>query len=265
MKGFIDAHSHIHFKKNFEDVSEVIQRAEDAGVVAQILIGCNVKDSDDAFEFVKSHPEKNFWCTLGVHPHDSNQLNVQVLDKFERLIKEEQQGEKRIVAIGEIGLDYNRNFQSEDMQKNAFREQLELAKKLDVPVIIHERDAWDDVMQMLEEAGVKKVVIHSFTGGYKEAMQCVERGYYVSFSGMLTYPKNEAMREAANVVPDDKFLIETDCPYLPPQPYRGQRNEPAYVVEVAKELAKIWNVSTEEVGESAIRNVEALFGVNMSS
>lgn len=263
MKGFIDAHSHIHFKKDFPDVSEVISRAKEAGVIGQILIGCNVKDSSDAYEFVKTHKGNNFWCALGVHPHDSNQLNVQVLQNFERLIKEELEGDGRIVAIGEIGLDYNRNFQSEDIQKNAFREQLELAKKLDVPVIIHERDAWKDVTAILREAGNKKVVIHSFTGGYKEAMHCLEMGYYISFSGMLTYPKNEEIREAANVVPDDKFFIETDCPYLPPQPYRGQRNEPAYVVEVAKELARIWNVSTDEVGERTIRNAETLFGVKL--
>ena len=262
----IDAHSHIHFKEHFSDVDAVIERAEQAGVKGQILIGCNVKDSNDVVNFVKSrrenHGQENFACAIGVHPHDSIQLTVEVLKSFEDLVNDENQGGvKTIVAIGEIGLDYFRNFQSEDIQKNAFMEQLKLAKKLDLPVVIHERDAWVETMELLAEAGNKKVVLHSFTGGLKEAQECIERGYYISFSGMLTYPKNDHLRDVTRIVPLDKFMVETDCPYLPPQIYRGQRNEPAYVVAVAKQIAKIKQTSVEDIAYSTSCNAEALFGL----
>jgi len=265
----IDAHSHIHFKEHFSDVDAVIERAEQAGVKGQILIGCNVKDSNDVVDFVKSrrenHGQGNFACAIGVHPHDSIQLTVEVLKSFEDLVnKENAGGIKTIAAIGEIGLDYFRNFQSEDIQKNAFMEQLKLAKKLDLPVVIHERNAWVETMELLAEAGNKKVVLHSFTGGFKEAQECVDRGYFISFSGMLTYPKNDHLRDVTRIVPLDKFMVETDCPYLPPQIFRGQRNEPAYVVETAKEFARVNDMEFEEVCKLSTANVEAFFGVRFS-
>jgi len=261
----IDSHSHIHFDKNFPDQEAVIKRADAAGVKGQILVGCNIKDSDCALKFVKQYrqrmPDYGLWSTLGVHPHDSNQLTDGVLMDFEKLVEEENREKRTIVAIGEIGLDYNRNFQSEDIQKNAFKAQLELAKKLDLPVVIHERDAWEDTMQILGESGVQKVVLHSFTGGLKEAQECIDRGYYLSFSGMLTYPKNEHLRDVTRIVPLDKFFVETDCPYLPPQQYRGQRNEPANVVEVAKEFAKVNEMEYEEVAGHVLDNTADFFKI----
>lgn len=284
----IDAHSHIHFKEHFPDVDEVILRAEKTGVTGQVLIGCNVNDSRDVVDFVKlrreSYGNKNFWAVIGVHPHDSNQLTDEVLAGFEKMVDEENGGfaigngvtaiesgvlgrgvearGKIIIGIGEIGLDYFRNFQSEDIQKNAFLEQLKLAKKLDLPVVIHERDAWIDTMEILKKAGNKKVVLHSFTGGPKQARECLERGYYISFSGMLTYPKNEHLREAACLASADRLMVETDCPYLPPQIYRGQRNEPAYVVETAKELARIKKTSFKEAADITTQNVKAFFRID---
>lgn len=259
----IDTHSHIHFKKYFPSPDEVIATAIKAGVEGQILIGCNVKDSFSALEIVKARPDKKLWCSLGVHPHDSNQLTAEVLEKFEQTIRGENQNGKRIVALGEIGLDYNRNFQSEDIQKNAFMEQLKLAKKLDLPVVIHERDAWEDTMEVLSRAGNTRVVLHSFSGGLKEAQQCIERGYYISFSGMITYPKNDHLRDVARIVPLDKALVETDCPYLPPQQFRGSRNEPAYVVETAKELAKHFDTDYEGICELTTKNAVACFGITL--
>lgn len=268
----IDAHSHIHFNEHFPDVDAVIARAEEAGVIGQILIGCNVKDSYDVVEFVKlrrhSHGNNNFRCAIGVHPHDSVLLNEEVLRDFEKLIHKENSvevlGELPIVAIGEIGLDYFRNLQAEDIQKNAFTEQLKLAKKLDLPVVIHQRDAWKDTMAILDKVGNKKVVLHSFTGGIEEAGECIERGYYISFSGMLTYPKNDHLRNVARMVPRDKFMVETDCPYLPPQIYRGQRNEPAFVVEMAKEFARVNDMNYEEAARLAMENTMKFFGADFS-
>ena len=259
----IDTHSHIHFKKYFPSPDEVIANAEKAGVKGQILVGCDVRDSFTALEIVKSRPDKKLWCTLGVHPHDSNQLTAGILKKFEQTILEENQNGRKIVAIGEIGLDYNRNFQSEDIQKNAFFEQLGLAKKLDLTAVIHERDAWDETMEILARAGNTKVVLHSFSGGLNEAQQCIERGYYISFSGMLTYSKNDHLRDVARIVPLDKALVETDCPYLPPQQYRGSRNEPAYVVETAKELAKHFDTDYEGICELTTKNAGECFGIDL--
>lgn len=247
----------------------IIARAEDAGVIGQILIGCNASDSNDVVDFVKSrrqnHYQDHFFCAIGVHPHDSIQLTDEVLGSFEDLVnKENGGGVKTIVAIGEIGLDYFRNLQTEDIQKNAFAEQLKLAKKLDLPVVIHQRDAWVDTMAILAKVGNIKVVLHSFTGGINEARECIERGFMISFSGMLTYPKNDHLREVARMVPRDKFMVETDCPYLPPQIYRGQRNEPAFVVETAKEFARLNEITFEEAARMATENTMKFFGVDFS-
>lgn len=265
----IDAHSHIHFGKDFSDYEGVILRAGTAGVKGQILVGCNIKDSLNAVSFAKRNmqfyqekSEGKFWCSIGIHPHDANQLTDQALMDFEKLIVEENNNTKLVVAIGEIGLDYNRNFQSEDIQKNAFTEQLEFAKKLDLPVIIHERDAWEDTMEILERSGHKKVVLHSFNRGLTEAQQAIERGYILSFSGMLTYPKNEQIRDVTRIVPLDKFFVETDCPYLPPQQFRGQRNEPAFVVETAKEFAKVNQMEFDEVARMSYENTVNFFGLD---
>lgn len=254
---FTDTHSHIHFAEAFPDVDEVISRAQEAQVKYQIIVGCTVKDSLEALDFVKKQGE-NFWSTLGVHPHHADEWNDQVAANFERLAREEE----KIVALGELGLDYFRNLQPKDLQHHAFREQLKLAKKLDIPVVIHIRDAWDDGLKVLKEVGNTKVILHCFTGEMNFARECWERGYHTSFSGIVTYPKNDYLREIAAEAPEGLLLIETDCPYLPAQPYRGKRNEPAYIVETARELAKARNVSREEIGQITTNNALQLFGIS---
>lgn len=254
---FTDTHSHIHFTEAFPDVDEVISRAQEAQVTHQVIVGCTVKDSFEALRFVKEHGE-NFWSTLGVHPHHADEWNDQVAVDFERLAREEE----KIVALGELGLDYFRNLQPKDLQHHAFREQLKLAKSLDIPVVIHIRDAWDDGLKVLKEIGNTKVILHCFTGEMKYARECWERGYHTSFSGIVTYPKNDYLREIAEEAPEGLILIETDCPYLPAQPYRGKRNEPAYIVETAGELAKARNVSLEEIGKITTHNALQLFGLS---
>ena len=168
---------------------------------------------------------------------------------------------KPIVAIGEIGLDYFRNLQPKEVQEKAFRKQLLLAKELGLAVVVHVRDAWDDALKILEETGNAKVVLHCFTGQMDHAKICIERGYYLSFSGVLTYPKNEYLREVARVATTEQILIETDCPYLPPQIMRGKRNEPAFVVETARCLADARGVSLEEIGSITTQNAVKVFGV----
>lgn len=253
---FTDTHSHIHFSKEFPDVEELIDRAEKAQVDHQIIVGCTPGDSYDALEFVKAHPGKNMWSTLGVHPHSANLLTEEVEQKFRSLVL----SEPKIVALGELGLDYYRNLQPKDVQIEAFRRQLKLAKELGKAVVVHVREAWEDAMKILGEVGNTKVILHCFTGDMAIAQECWERGYYLSFSGVVTYPKNGYLRDIAMVVPLEQILIETDCPYLTPQPYRGKRNEPAYVVETAKVLAGLKGMSLEVFAVQTTKNAKKIFG-----
>lgn len=255
--GFIDTHSHIHFENEFPDVLEILKRAKAAKVTQQMIVGCTPKDSLEAVDFVRKHSDYALWATLGVHPHNANELTDEVLERFRVLL----QTEKKIKAIGEIGLDYFRNFQSHDVQQNAFRRQLNLAKEFDLAVVIHVRDAFEDTLKILEEEKPGKVVLHCFSGDLAIAERCWEFGYYTSLSGVLTYPKNEYLREVARSAPRDKVVLETDCPYLTPQVFRGKRNEPAFVVETAKVLANIWNVSLDEAGRITTQNAMKVFGL----
>ncbi len=254
---FIDTHSHIHFRKEFPDVEEILARAKLAGVSRQIIVGCTVKDSYEALEFVKAHKDFSLWATLGVHPHNANDWNDEISERFRLTV----QHEKKVVALGEMGLDYFRNFQPKDVQEKAFREQLLLAKDLDLPVVVHVRDAWEDALNILHESGNTKVILHCFTGELQYAKTCWERGYHTSFSGVLTYPKNEYLREVARQAPAENILLETDCPYLTPQVLRGKRNEPAFMVETAKVLAEARGVKLEKIGEQTTSNALKLFGV----
>jgi TatD DNase family protein len=254
---FTDSHSHIQFRKDFPDVENVIGRAEAAGVTRQIIVGCSPKDSRDGVDFVKKYSGKNFWAAVGVHPHESNLLTDEVIEEFRTFVK----GENKVVAIGEIGLDFYRNLQPVVVQERAFRAQLRLAKELDVPAIIHVRDAWEEAIAVLNEEGNKKVVLHCFSGNFTQAYDCWQKGFYLSFAGVLTYPKNEQLRDIALAVPDSQILIETDCPYLTPQPFRGKRNEPAYVIETAKTLAELKGMTLEEAGRVTTENTIRLFGL----
>lgn len=254
---FIDTHSHIHFRKEFPDFPDVLARAKVAGVGRQIIVGCTVKDSLLALEFVKEHLDFSLWSTLGVHPHNADQLTDEVLEQFRGLAL----SEDKIVAVGEMGLDYFRNFRAREVQLEAFERQLLLAVELDLPVVVHVRDAWDDALDLLKRTANKKVVLHCFTGTMAHAETAWKTGYYTSFSGVITYPKNEELREVVKAAPADLMLLETDCPYLTPQPYRGKRNEPAYVVETAREVSDVRGVALEEVGELTTKNAVKLFGI----
>lgn len=254
---FTDTHSHIHFKNEFPDVEEIFSRALAAGVTRQIIVGCTVEDSYIALDFVKKHRDYRLWSTLGVHPHNANEWNSGIRDRFRTTVL----AEKKVVALGELGLDYFRNFQPKDVQIKAYREQLLLAKELDLPVVVHVRDAWDDALGILKETGNSKVILHCFTGQAEQARICWERGHHVSFSGVLTYPKNGYLRDVAKEAPKELMLIETDCPYLTPQVLRGKRNEPAFVVETAKVLAEARGVSLQLIGDQTTLNARKLFGI----
>jgi len=252
---FTDTHSHIHFAKEFPDIDAIIGRAEEAGVTSQIIVGCTVQDSLEAIEFVQKYGLHNFWSTLGVHPHYSEDWNEVIGAQFEKLVKTN----KKIVGLGEMGLDYFRNLQPKNVQEGAFRGQLRLAKKLDLAAVVHVREAWDDALKILEEEGNKRVILHCFSGDSAQAQICIDRGYFISFSGVVTYPKNGYLRDIAVSMPEDRILIETDCPYLTPQTYRGKRNEPAYIVETANVLADLRGVKLEQFADQSTQNARTIF------
>lgn len=258
----IDTHSHLHFVKEFPDRDEVLLRAEAAGVGKQVLVGTEMSDSVEAGKFVQAR-DGLVW-TVGVHPHEANQVTPGNLARLRDMLTgkgEFAEWKKLPVAIGEIGLDYFRNLQPVEVQKKAFQEQLELALELDLPVVIHIRDAYPDAMEILEESGNKKVVMHCFSGGMKEAEWAWERGFMTSFSGVVTYPKNLELQEVVRRAPAELFVVETDCPFLAPQVFRGKRNEPAFVAETAKFIAQLRGESLEVVAAQTTSNAEKFFGI----
>jgi len=256
---FTDSHSHIHFTPEFPDVADVIARAENNDVKRQVLVGCGPRDCFALPAFLNKYKEKDFWGSVGVHPHDADKVTEVMLKDFARLIDRAD----KIVAIGEIGLDYYRNLQPENIQKRAFITQLDFAKQLGMTVIIHVRDAWDDAFKILMDLKMEKVILHTYSGGMELAKKFWDKGYYMGISGVVTYPKNELLREIVAEAPMERLLLESDCPYLSPQRYRGQRNEPAYIVETANEIARVRNVDVEEVAQVTSSNTLSALGVGV--
>jgi len=258
---FVDSHAHIDGPEFDADREEVIQRAHNAGVPVILNVGTGDPHSgvfERAVEFGKKHP--SVYTAIGTHPHDASKYDQSAEDTIRRLIAT---GE-RIVAWGEIGLDFHYDNSPRDVQIEAFRKQLRAARELDLPVILHTRDAEDETIKILEEGYAdarRKGVFHCFTGTAKLAERALELGFMISFSGILTFKTAEDLRNTARLVPLDHLLIETDCPYLAPIPYRGKRNEPAYVVEVAKCLADLHGTDVEDIAKRTTQNFGSLFCV----
>ena len=251
---FIDTHSHLNFPDFSEDYPDVIARAKKAGIVAIINVGADLPTSKRAVELAQK--EDLCYATVGIHPTNTNNPKDEDYQKLEELAQK-----KKVVAVGEIGLDYFHNSIPKEIQKRSFEIQILLAKKLNLPVIIHNRDAHQDVLAILEEKEVKKGVMHCFSGDINLAKKVLSLGLHISFTGNLTYKKNEGLRAAAKEIPLKKLLLETDCPYLPPQSRRGIRNEPGFLVYTAEGLAKIKGISLEELGEITTNNARELFGI----
>ncbi|KKU80627.1 MAG: TatD family hydrolase [Candidatus Peregrinibacteria bacterium GW2011_GWA2_47_7] len=251
----IDIHAHLHVKDFDADRDSVITRALQAGVLKMINVGFDAEGNFHALNLAKKYDF--IWCTMGIHPHLASEWNEYVAKQIESAVKKEE----RIVALGEMGLDYFKNFQPPELQKKAFQEQLRLARKLDLPVIIHCRDAFEDCLKLIQEEEITKAVFHCFTGNLPVAKRLWEKGFYTSFTGIITYATAHELREVVTAVPEELFFIETDCPYLAPQKYRGQRNEPAYLREVAETIAAVKKMDLKEVEKNVERNVRGLFGI----
>ena len=256
---FVDSHAHIDGPEFDSDRDEVIQRARDAGVSAILNVGTG-DPHGGAFERALGLAEKHqdVYAAVGVHPHDARLFDDKAEQRLKNLIKQS----RRVIAWGEIGLDFHYDNSPREVQMKVFQRQLQLARGANLPVIIHTREAEAETIDLLksEWAGCGLPgVMHCFSGSLQLAQQAVELGLSISFSGIITFKKADDLRAVAKEVPLDRLLIETDCPFLAPVPYRGKRNEPAYVVEVARCLADLRELSLEETAKITSANFANLF------
>ena len=252
----VDTHTHIHDPRFDADREAVIKRARTTGVDVMITVGTDLATSRAAIALAKQH--SFIYATVGVHPHEVKDLTSEILAEL-RVLAEHH----RVVAYGEIGLDYYYDHSPRDIQRERFKDQLSIARTLDLPVVIHTRDAQEDTLAILKEDWKDRPgVFHCFTGNPAYATQALQLGFMVSFSGIVTFPKATELREAVRVVPLDRLLIETDCPYLAPIPHRGKRNEPSYLPAVAKTIAAEKSpTSLDEIARVSSDNAKRLFGI----
>jgi len=249
---YIDTHAHLMFDKFKADLAEVISRAKEAGVEKIINIGCDLKSCEQAVKMLQD--DEMFYATVGLHPYDSLDASEELMEKWEELIKDN----KRIVAVGECGLDYVKAKVSKEDQEKAFRMHLELAEKVHLPVVIHNREADDDCMEILDDYRVH-AVFHCYGGSAEFARKAWYKGYYTSFTGIITYPNAKELLEVIDEMPMDKFMIESDCPFLAPQSHRGERNEPSFIVEIAEKIAEVKNLNLHEIERISSENAMEFF------
>jgi TatD DNase family protein len=252
----IDTHAHISDVRFDNDREVVIQRAFDAGVVKLFEIACERRYWDKA---LKLSERNNIFISLGIHPVDTPKVTQQDYSKLQTLIQNE-----KCIAVGEFGLDYHYNSSDENIkiQKEALAKQLDIAFKYNKAVIIHCRDAYDDMIVFLKKyKNIQKGVIHCFSGNLDQSKVFIEMGFSLGIGGQITYKKSSGLKQIVSETNINKLLLETDCPYLTPQKYRGQRNEPSYVIEILKEIASIKNMLVEEVAQITTQNALQLFNV----
>ena len=251
----VDSHCHIDMPAFDDDRDAVMARAREAGVEAMLLIG-GVDEEAGHRRAVRVAEELKLPVSAGVHPHEARLATPAVYDELRGLARD-----KRIVAIGEIGLDFHYDHSPRDVQRDVFRAQVRLARELDLPVIVHTREADDETAALLEDEGATKGVIHCFTGGEDLARRALALGFCISFSGIVTFPRSEVIQRVARTVPLDRLLVETDAPFLAPPPHRGKRNEPAFVVEVVRFVARLRGETPEAIGAAALANFRRAFAV----
>ena len=253
----IDSHTHLDDLRYDTDRDNVLQRAQTAGIEAIVTIGCDLATSQAAVALAHAHP--NIFATIGVHPHEAKGIGEGWYESFRSLAQH-----PKVVAYGEIGLDYHYDHSPREIQRQRFREQIHLARELALPLVIHTREAQEDTVMILREEGAVDVggVFHCFSGDMWLAKDALDLGFYLSFSGVLTFKNATMLRDIAKTVPLDRLMVETDCPYLAPVPYRGKRNEPAYVQYVAETLAEIrGNGSVESVARATVENTKRVFRI----
>lgn len=255
MEKLIDVHAHLDDQMFFEDLEDVITRAEEEGIEKIITNGTNVSSSKRALEIAQTHA--NVFCAVGIHPEDTTGFCEKDLKLIEQLAQN-----KKVVAIGEIGLDYHFRADNKDLQKKVFVDQLKLGHKLNLPVIIHSRDAAGDMLEILKQNKhllERGAVLHCFSESVEIYREIQKLGLFISVGGVLTYKNAKKIVEVVEVCDRNKILLETDCPYLSPVPHRGERNEPKNVRYTAQKLAEIWGISEDEVARITTQNAQKLF------
>jgi TatD DNase family protein len=254
----IDSHAHIQGKEYAGEIDAVIARARQAGVETVIAVGGagDMSSNTEAVALADAFP--GVYATVGMHPHDAKDVGADELKKLKQLA-----AHPKVVAVGETGLDYYYDHSPREVQRRVFAEFIRLSRQTELPIVVHERDAAADVFELLRREGEGKLrgVIHCFTGDYAAACHYLDLGFYLSFTGIITFKNADALREVVRKVPLERLFVETDSPYLTPVPYRGRRNEPAYVRYVAETVGKIKETSLEEVARVTTENVRRLFGV----
>ena len=253
----IDSHSHIYGEEYAQDLVPMLDRAREAGVGTIMAVGADLGSSREACRLAEAYD--HIYCSVGIHPHDADGVTEQCYQAVRDLAL----SCRKVVAIGEIGLDFYRDRSSREAQEEVFRRFIRLARELSLPIIIHDRDAHDRIVAIMKEerAGEAGGVLHCFSGDLEMARECIEMGFQISIPGTLTYPSNEALREVVRGVKIEHLLIETDAPYLTPVPHRGKRNEPAFVRLVAEKIAELKGLSPEDVGRITSFNARRLFGI----
>jgi len=249
----IDSHCHLDDAQFDPDREAAIERARAAGVERLLAIGTGSgpPDLEAAIRLAESHPL--VYATIGVHPHDAAKAGAETWTRLTALA-----AHPKVLAIGEIGLDYHYDFSPRPVQAEVFAAQLAIAKAAGKPIVIHTREAWEDTLGVLRQSWQGGGIMHCFTGDTAQARQALDLGFHLSFGGVITFPKAENVREAARFAPEDRILVETDCPYLAPVPHRGRRNEPAFMVETVRRLAEARGVDPGDIAAATTRNFERL-------
>jgi len=253
---FIDTHAHLFFENFKEDVDEVIQRAKDNGVDFIVVPATDIKTAKEAIKLAEKYEQ--IYATVGIHPHDTKEWNESLLFEIEELAKH-----PKVVAIGEIGLDYYYDFSPQDQQIKAFKSQLDLATKLQLPVVIHNRDSDGDMMDIIQSycgTGLK-AQFHCYNGSLSDALEFMKMNHFISFTGNITFKKSDGLREILSHIDLNHLMLETDSPFMTPVPFRGKRNEPSYVSYVAQQVADVHKISMEEVGRITSLNAFRFFGI----
>ncbi len=249
----VDSHCHLDDPKFDPDREETIGRARAAGVETMMAIGTGQGPPDLEAGLRLAERYSFMYATVGVHPHDASKAAEETFERLGRLA-----GHPKVLAVGEIGLDYHYDFSPREVQRSVFARQLEIAAEAAKPIVIHTREAWEDTLALLRERWRGAGIMHCFTGGEREAEQALALGFHLSFGGVVTFPKAENVRQAARMTPPGRLLVETDCPYLAPAPHRGKRNEPAFLTETVRRLAEVRGQTPEDVAALTTANFHTL-------
>ncbi len=254
----VDTHAHLDFPELGKDLEGVLQRAERAGVRRIVTIGIDIESSRKAVALAQSH--EAIYATVGLHPHGARELPVEVLDDFRALASQH-----RVVAIGEVGLDYYRDRQPRAIQRECFAQQLELACEVGLPVVFHIREAHEDFLGIVEgfAARLKGGILHCFSGDWAVAGRCLDLGFFLSIPGTVTYSKAQVQQDVVKKVPLNRLLVETDAPFLAPVPFRGKDNEPSYVIYTVQKIAQLRECPYEEVALRTSENAALAFGLDL--